>query len=429
MNCSLLWLSLLPCFAAQDFPMLSRFTVKGTLFSNVKMDVPFDPPFKPGRADVGYNFRCQLDFAMRHFTLTVDSRPPSVLSKIARDGSPVPSRVNLTNIELLPGQQTDFEIGVTNKSTVIYTLIVIRRHGSSLELLGLRPMTANLTIPFHPGELQGLFQMQQSLHEDYFVVDYDFADGGQNITCSLEKRETFGSGKPSDDSLAEHEFKYKPSLEELNGVEVRRQYNPNSPGAGPTDSCRVPIDTWREIRVGLHITSADRASKRVLHMVVKRKGCEAGSFFYQGRCKEYCPSRHYEQRFNWRCGECNTYCQFCEHWHHCLLCQRNSSLQRFVNGEDGTCRALRVHPYRVYYEIFYYLAVACSALSALYCTLLGIWMCKRLCSSEQQKEELGEEDLEEVQPLTDRGRWHYYRQGPLGSYDYAAKDYAAAYDE
>jgi len=383
----------------EEIPLLQRFSIRGTLLSNLRMAVPFDPPFEPSDHGLHRNFQCYLDFAMGWFTLTVDAKAPSVLSKVNLDGEPVPTRDNLSSVEIAPGERLVYSIGVTWMRTVYYTLIVVRRRGSSTELLGLRPITSRLQVPFQPGELQAKFELEQAFYEDLFDVEYDFADGGQNITCHVESGETIGGDAPSRDDIAESPNKYLPSLEQLHRVAVKREYNPHSPGAGPTDRCIVPIDTWRRIFVGLHIESADQRSKRTIQLVVSRKGCTRGKFYDDGRCSPYCPSYHYEQRFNWCCGRCPTNCEFCEHWHYCYRCHPDTVTQKYMLNGNGSCTVTRIHRYRVYYDFFFYLSTSCAALVSLYCLVCTFMLVRRI-----YQEELSD-DEEEAEPLTSRDKY------------------------
>lgn len=99
--------------------------------------------------------------------------------------------------------------------------------------------------------------------------------------------------------------------------------------------------------VGIHIKAADGVSRRSISIVVTRKGCDPATFYHKGTCHDHCPTYHYEQRFNWRCRACNRHCEFCEHWHHCVRCQRNTTVYKYVQRDDGTCQQRRVHAYRV----------------------------------------------------------------------------------
>ena len=48
-------------------------------------------------------------------------------------------------------------------------------------------------------------------------------------------------------------------------------------------NCRIPIDTWGTVTVGVNITSADKTRHRHLQIVISRDGCNE-SFLYDGRC-------------------------------------------------------------------------------------------------------------------------------------------------
>lgn len=342
------------------------------------------------RHDVSHeNYQCWLDFAMDRFTLDVDSRAPAILSRVTRNGQAVRKRSSLLAMHLGPGEKTVFSVGVMDQVTRTYTLIVQRRLGISLELLGLRPLTGSLGVPYRPGELQDLFEVNQSLYEDFFEVEYVKADGGQSVECHVDQNrtKTLGEGAPSAGDLAIHPLRYLPSLEQLNSFSATEKYDKER---GAVARCRVPVDTWRRLSMVLEITSADGKATRRLRLVVTRMGCPPGRFYYEGKCQQWCPAFHYEQRFNWRCGRCNQRCEFCDHWARCERCQRNQQSLHYRLKDDGSCEAVRVHAYRVYYDLARYLAASCAALLGIY-AIVGIsWACYRGCcrSSEEVEDEL-----------------------------------------
>jgi len=389
--------------ADSSLPSLAELKVTGQLPNRKLLQVPFDPPFEADSARDHFHYSCYLDNAMEFFRLDVAGRPPSVLSKLTRDGIALASRSNLTHAQLEPGEETIFSIGVTSESTVIYTLVVHRRAGTSTELLGLRSLTGDFTAPYHSGELQEHFEVSQSFYHDHFVVEYDFADGGQNVSCNVLKSETIGDNAPTKGMMSRHPHKYLPSLEQLHAVRIKSVYNLHSAGAGPTAQCMIPIDTWRQITVALHITAADQLDHRQIRIIVTRKGCGRDQFYYQGACVMHCPTYHYTQRFNWRCAHCNRQCEFCEHWHKCTKCQRNTTMHEYVKQDDGSCKAIRVHAYKVYYKLFQYLAMSCAALLACYCLACITCLARRVCCEE---DDMSKAPAEERVPLTGRTRNH-----------------------
>jgi len=313
---------------------------------------------------------------------------------------------NLSHVWLDAGAQTVFKVEVTDGATRRFTLTVDRRVGTSLELLGLRPLTAEgerFTVPYRPGELQEKFTANQSFYEDFFVVEYDFADGGQDVQCLADARETIGDNIPRTGQIGVHPHKFVPALETLEHVDVEKVYNLHSPGAGPTARCSVPIDTWRRVTVGIHIRAADKVTKRIIRLVITRYGCPQGQFYHQGACVDHCPTYFYPQEFNWRCGRCNKHCEFCTHWHHCQQCQRNTTMYRYTLQDNGTCLQGRTHPYRVYYDGARYLAMICAALVALYGLVGMCYLCRQAAASKDcAKGDCGGGpcDLEEREPLT-----------------------------
>lgn len=392
---------------AQPPPKLQTLKVFGLLPSNKQLQVPFDPTFKGWRS-TDQDFLCKLDHAMQYFTVEVDARAPGVLSKLDVDGEPILSRDNLTHVRLAPNGRMVFDIEVTDTTTRRFTLVVQRRGGASLELLGLRPVSVEgqrFDVPFHPSEVQPKFEAVQVFHEDLFVVEYDFADGGQDIQCRIDSQKTIGSDAPSEGQMAMHPHRYVPSLEQLQHLRTHQFYDTHSPGAGPTCRCMVPIDTWRQIEVGLYIRSANGNAHRHMRIRVTRKGCAANTFYHEGACITYCPTFFYPETFNWRCGKCNRHCEFCEHWHHCVRCQRNTTMYSYVIREDGTCTPVRIHAYKVYYDLALYLAVACGVLVALYALVCILCLCRKLVRGEPGvRGTRGESaEPEERRPLT----WRY----------------------
>lgn len=387
-------------------PRLAEFRVIGLLPSGKQLLVPFDPPFEDAGVEVK-DYICKVDHAMEFYKLVVKPEVPAVMSELLQDGQPVLSRGNLTHARLERGAQTVFTVSVTDGGTSRFTLVVQRRVGTSLELLGLRPLTAEgdrFTVPYREGELQEKFSANQSFYEDFFVVEYDFADGGQDVQCRTDAEETIGGNVPRPGQMGVHPHTYIPALEELNHVSVEKVYNLHSPGAGPTARCSVPIDTWRRITVGIHIRAADKVTRRTIRLVITRNGCAQGQFYHQGACVKHCPTYFYTQEFNWRCGKCNEHCEFCEHWHHCKKCRRNTTMYRYHLQDNGTCSQGRTHPYRVYYDAARYLALACTGLIALFAAVATCYLCRRACSRERRKggvDRGGEsEDIEERVPLT-----------------------------
>jgi len=360
-------------------PTLWHLEVFGLLPSNKKLQVPFFPPFDERNPSLS-DYVCKLDHSMEYFTLKIDARAPGVISALSRDGKEILSRQNLTRARLAAGARTVFEVEVTDGESRRFTLVVERRKGTSLELLGLRPLSAvgqNFSVPYHPGELQDEFEAAQSFYEDKFVVEYDFADGGQDIECRVDGRKAIGDNAPSEGDVALHPYRYVPSFEQLESLELDSVFNLNSPGAGPTARCSVPIDTWRQIEVGVHIHAADKVSRRDVRLIVTRKGCARNTFYHEGACLKHCPTFHYPQEFNWRCGKCARNCEFCEHWHHCYRCRRNTTMYRYELMGDGTCQQIRVHAYRVYYDLACYLGLSCALLISIYCLVCVFCLCRR----------------------------------------------------
>eukprot|EP00927_Polykrikos_kofoidii_P077429 TRINITY_DN74366_c0_g1_i1.p1 TRINITY_DN74366_c0_g1~~TRINITY_DN74366_c0_g1_i1.p1 ORF type:complete len:539 (+),score=71.44 TRINITY_DN74366_c0_g1_i1:65-1618(+) len=369
-------------------PILSVFAVTGIFPSRRTLTVPFEPLFRR-RLRKDNNYRCWLEYAMDRFSLSVDTRAPAIVSRLTRDGKAVRSRSSLSTIHLGPGEKTIFSVDVTDRVTMTYTLIVERRLGSSLELQVLRPLTGSLGVPYNPGELQGLFHVDQSIGEDFVEIEYVKADGGQHVSCHVDSAETIGDDAPTTGDLATHPNLFSPSLEQLNNYSVTEEYTAEH---GAVARCRGPVDTWRRVAIVLEIASADGKANRRVRLLVTRKGCARDTFYFQGRCREWCPPTYYEQHFNWRCGSCNTRCQFCDHWARCTRCIPDERPLRYRMTDDGTCEAVRVHAYRMYYDLSRYLAMGCGALLSLY-VLVGLsWGCYKICRRSRS------EDSDEEEP-------------------------------
>lgn len=150
---------------------------------------------------------------------------------------------------------------------------------------------------------------------------------------------------------------------------------------GAVVECRLAVDTWREVTVGIVVTSADGESHREIELIVKRKGCARNTYFSEGRCIEFCPTFFYNQDFNWRCGKCNKDCEFCKGWNRCDRCRRDTALRSYMKSpkNDGSCVAQRIHEYKVYYDLARYFAIACASLMALYTCGCIIWAGKHVC--------------------------------------------------
>eukprot|EP00747_Dinoflagellata_sp_TGD_P206312 gnl/TRDRNA2_/TRDRNA2_80033_c0_seq2.p1 gnl/TRDRNA2_/TRDRNA2_80033_c0~~gnl/TRDRNA2_/TRDRNA2_80033_c0_seq2.p1 ORF type:complete len:435 (-),score=45.09 gnl/TRDRNA2_/TRDRNA2_80033_c0_seq2:60-1364(-) len=371
-----------------DHPVLSEFSVVGVFPSNEHRVLPFTPTFEATNPGDHLNYRCTLDFTMEVFTLFVDSQPPAILSKITQGGRAIMSRENLTRIRLAPGEKTIFEVGVTDKSTRLYTLIIQRRSGSTTELRSFTPITGNLTRPYHAGELQEHFQINQAFYEDFFEYEFVKADSGQNITFRIEDAITIGDEAPSTDDVYYHPHTYIPALELLNKMHVADSYDVDR---GPTVHCKLPIDTWRKVTTVLRITSADKSSNRELRLIITRRGCPRGKYYHDGRCLGFCPTYYYAQKFNWRCGTCNTNCEFCQNWHKCEKCRRETRLYKYHLQDDGTCLEYRAHNYKVYYEVARYLAASCAVLLLVYLLLCIVWCSKRICCGSAREDDEDEE--------------------------------------
>lgn len=80
------------------------------------------------------------------------------------------------------------------------------RPGTSLELLGLRPLTAvggKFTVPYHAGELHGDFEAEQSLEDTWSHMSRkkaaDFQSPVVDITC-VSRSPCMCEGPPKDNS-------------------------------------------------------------------------------------------------------------------------------------------------------------------------------------------------------------------------------------
>lgn len=354
-------------FNPDDNPVLSELMVRGKLPDGVVRRMPFHPRFEPTEPGHRRDFKCDLDYQMGSFTLSVEPQPPAILSQILRDGHEVKSRLDLVNIALFPGEKTIFSLGVTDQSTRGYTLIVRRRVGTSEKLLALQAVTGNMSVPFHPGELQEWLVVEQAFYEDLFKVEYVKGDAGQEIGCSVASRRTTSSSGPTQQHLLDSPEDYMPALEQLTPLETRSRYDPLR---GIVATCIVPIDTWRELTVQLRIRTADRMSRRDVKINVSRSGCKSGHFFYKGFCSTYCPTGLYKQRFNWRCGRCNKNCAFCSSWNKCDRCHRNTDLEEYQPWHNGACLEKRIHHYRVYFDLALKIGASCAALLSCYLTCL-----------------------------------------------------------
>jgi len=367
----------------EDNPVLSVFSVTGRLPSNIYRQLIFVPKFISTDPSTHVNYHCMVDFQMEEFTVDVEAQSPAILSKVTRSGIPVPSRLKLRKIHLEPGQKTIFSVDVTDRSTRSYTLVIERRTGRSTELLALRPVTGNFTVPYHAGELQESFDATQAFYENYFEFEYVKADGGQSAVCNVEKSETIGNNVPTASELYMHPTDYIPSFEQLHNMSSKEIYDP---AEGQMVKCIIPIDTWRRVTVGVHIVSADKSSQRHVRIHISRKGCPAHTFYYAGRCMDYCPTRYYRQDYNWRCGACERFCEFCSNWDKCDKCFRDTDLLKYEMLDNGQCFEHRVHNYKVYYDMARYLAVSCGVLLVCYCCGCLFWAARCCCGSPDEEE-------------------------------------------
>merc|ERR550537_69467 len=185
---------------------------------------------------------------------------------------------------------------------------------------------------------------------------------------------------------------YMPSLEALVPPEQSLTYLPDY---GPVGTCRIPIDVWRQIDVGLTITAPDGKSSRTLTITVNRTGCPEGVYFHNGICRRFCPTKWYAQEFNNRCGACNSNCQVCESWWKCRSCVPNTPLESYkiTLPQDGTCTGMRIHKYAIFRTLTFYFSGACVILLVIY-AIVGIFMMCRPAAKQKAvtRRLLGEEE-------------------------------------
>lgn len=381
--------------AKSQVPELATFAVEGHLKDGGKQRVPFEPAFPAANR---FDYKCYLDNIMKKFDLKVDPQEYAVLSALEEDGEEVSSRSQLLGISVEEGAEKIFSITLSSthsQNVSKYTLQVLRRLGFSTSLENLGFATGHLKETFHPQSEIDVYHALQDVKEDFAEVQCLKQDGGQEVWCTVQHMETLGDGKPSSAEFTLFPELYSPSLETRHSLETYY-----SGERARTVNCRVPIDTWREVIIGVNITSADKTRHRHLQLIVRRDGCRDDSFFYAGRCILHCPVFHYEQRFNWRCGACGHNCEFCVHFAKCRRCRLDTALKRYeLNG--GSCKTIHVHPNKVYFFASCYLGAACAALAGIYLTF-ALWSAT---SRSAEKDIEGTED--EQMPLTTRQFPHH----------------------
>lgn len=333
-----------------ELPKLATLAVEGYLPDGRTESVPFDPPFPTKDR---FDYKCYLDNIMRRFALKVDPQKFAILSKLLEDGREVTRRSYLHNISAAEGGERIFAISLASthsQNVSKYTLQVLHRLGFSTSLENLRFMTGNFSEAFHvQSEIQA-YHATQNVKEDFAEILLEKEDAGQSVHCALQSAKTRGPGRPSEAEMTLFPHRYAPSLETMHSLEMR-----NGTGTRPrVVNCRIPIDTWRKVTVGVNITSADKTRQRHLQIVISRDGCQNKSFFYDGRCLLHCPIFHYQQLFNWRCGQCGQDCEFCAHFSKCKRCRLDAPLKKF-QLKDGICTGVRVHPNKIYFFAAWYL--------------------------------------------------------------------------
>ena len=219
---------------------------------------------------------------MKKFDLKVDPQEYAVLSALEEDGEEVSSRSQLLGISVEEGAEKIFSITLSSthsQNVSKYTLQVLRRLGFSTSLENLGFATGHLKETFHPQSEIDVYHALQDVKEDFAEVQCLKQDGGQEVWCTVQHMETLGDGKPSSAEFTLFPELYSPSLETRHSLETYY-----SGERARTVNCRVPIDTWREVIIGVNITSADKTRHRHLQLIVRRDGCRDDSFFYAGRC-------------------------------------------------------------------------------------------------------------------------------------------------
>ena len=305
-----------------------------------------DPPFP---AKDRFDFKCYLDNAMADFDLLVQPELYAVLSELWEDGKEVTSRSHLRRVAVAEGQEKVFSISLSSmhsREVSKYTLQVLRRLGFSTSLQKLTLTTGSLKERFHEQTAISVFHASQNFTDDFAHIECTKQDSGQNVSCDLEAGETYGDSSPSEAELTLFPELYTPSLEKNFGMVV-----------DSTDrvvGCTAPIDSWRQVTIKIGITSADRTQTRDIRLVIKRSGCEVGTFFHDGRCALHCPTFFYEQAFNRRCGACGESCELCEHYAKCTRCQLDTRWRKYKR-KGGSCVAVPVHVNRIYYFATWYL--------------------------------------------------------------------------
>eukprot|EP00434_Breviolum_minutum_P040269 symbB.v1.2.035778.t1/scaffold4900.1/size33223/1 len=379
----------------KPLPKLATFAVEGHLSDGRTESVPFDPPFPTANR---FDYKCYLDNIMNSFALKVDPEKFAILSRLLEDGKEVTTRSQLHHISIDEGAEKIFAVSLSSthsQNVSKYTLQVLHRLGFSTSLEDLSFMTGHLKEAFHvQSEIQA-YHAVQDVKEDFAEIQCVKEDGGQEITCAIEDAETRGDGRPSKAELTLFPHQYSPSLEKMHSLET---WSRSTDRRARIQNCRIPIDTWRKVTVGLNITSADKTRHRHLQIIIDRDGCQNQSFFHDGRCILHCPIFHYEQRFNWRCGDCGSNCEFCAHFARCKRCRLDVPLKKY-ELQDGICEVVRVHPNKIYFFAAWYLGSACAVLCGLYLSY-GLWF---LISKDEKAQPNEEGNEDERLPLTIRG--------------------------
>ncbi|CAJ1461074.1 unnamed protein product [Effrenium voratum] len=346
-------------------PKLSRLEVQGN-FPAGKRLVPFEPAFPSNNFD----YKCYLDNMMDSFDLGVEPERFAVLSELRQDGEEVTSRSQLKGISVPEGSERVFSISLSSthsRNASKYTLQVIRRLGFSTSLKKIHMINGHLKEPFYPESESNVYHALQDVKEDFAEVECVKQDASQHVLCEIEERETIGEGKPSEAELILFPNKYTPSLEE------RLMLVNESPGpGGRVVKCTLPIDTWRQVVIGINITSADKTHRRHIRIVLRREGCAKGGFYHEGECVANCPIFHYKQLFNWRCGVCGNDCEFCSDFATCHRCRLDTEWKTYELRNKG-CNMVEVHPNRTYFYATWYLGVSCAVLCTFYSVVGAVW--------------------------------------------------------
>mmetsp|Transcript_10806 Transcript_10806/g.25878 ORF Transcript_10806/g.25878 Transcript_10806/m.25878 type:complete len:403 (-) Transcript_10806:22-1230(-) len=372
------WVPALVAASDVQTAQLSRLEVLGKRDGDWKW-VVLSPPFQGGLDQDAYRERTNvffyealLDFDVEEFCVTIEARVPAIISHLEQDGESIKPVEFLDSVRLGVGEQTVFQIDVYDLDTTRYQLKVMRSDGRSVGLREFEFLTGSL-VDRNATDGSSTYDAEQAFPEDWAEIEWVKKDRGQKVTCELVDVKTVGPTPPTDLELKNKPEWFVPALEGMNKMIVSEGHHK---ARGVVGKCSVPLDTWREALVGLHIQSADSRNRRVILVNITRGGCRPLRFYYHGKCQRRCPTFFFEQDYNWRCGECANHCAECpQGWKSCAKCRDNTTEVMYTpSPEDpGTCVTHRIPQHGVGYSLVWYFCFTVAVCGLVYCGVCTIF--------------------------------------------------------